>query len=216
MANSLYGIFGGTFDPIHNGHLDTVKAVQKSCSLEWVHFIPAALPPHRNQPTASAQHRAEMVALAVAEHSLFDMDDRELKRSAPSYSYDTVKSLQYEHPSRTYCLIVGIDALSGLGGWYKWRELLASIHFIVMARPGWEAPIPLPEWWQQGRASAVGTLRSHSAGKIFPVEVTPSPLSSTEIRFGISRGVDVSTMMPEPVWNYICANKLYGAQRPSD
>ena len=211
MTSSLYGIFGGTFDPVHNGHLNTVTAVQKTCNLESVHFIPAAIPPHRKQPVAPADQRARMVALAVANHSCFDMDDRELKRITPSYTYDTVESLQSENPARKYCLILGIDALAALESWYRWRELLGVIHFIVMGRPGWEAPQPLPDWWQAGLVESVNELKLYKSGKIYAVAVPPNPVSSTEIRYGISRGVDVSSMMPTPVWEYICTHNLYGA-----
>jgi nicotinate-nucleotide adenylyltransferase len=211
MTSSLYGIFGGTFDPVHNGHLNTVTAVQKSCNLEHVHFIPAGIPPHRKKPVAASNHRARMVALAVANHSGFDMDDRELKRNSPSYTYDTVESLQSENQSRKYCLILGIDALAALESWYRWRELLGAIHFIVMGRPGWKAPRPLPDWWQEALAVSVDELKLYRSGKIYAVAVPPSPVSSTEIRYGISRGVDVSSMIPAPVWEYICTHNLYGA-----
>ncbi len=211
MANPLYGIFGGTFDPVHNGHLETVTAVFDKCALERVYFIPAAIPPHRDQPDANAQQRLEMVSLAIANYPRFDVDDRELKRETPSYTYDTIKSLQTEDCSRRYCLILGIDALSGLDSWYRWRELLDSIHFIVVQRPGWEIPEPLPDWWQQGRTEFIEDLKQFESGKICLIEVEPNPVSATEIRYGIAQGIDVSTMVPHSVWDYIRTNKLYGA-----
>ena len=207
----LHGIFGGTFDPLHNGHLATATAVFAQCALERVCFIPAAVPPHRDQPDASAQQRLEMVSLAIANYPRFDVDDRELKRATPSYTYDTVKSLQAQDSARRYCLILGVDALSGLDRWHRWRELLDSIHFIVVRRPGWEIPEPLPAWWRQGRAEFIADLNRFECGKICLVEVEPNPASATEIRYGIAQGVDVSTMLPHSVWDYICANKLYGA-----
>lgn len=211
MANPLYGIFGGTFDPVHHGHLETITRVSDKCALERVYFIPAAVPPHRNQPDASAQQRLEMVSLAIADYPRFDVDDRELKRATPSYTYDTVKSLRAQDSSRRYCLILGIDSLSGLDSWYRWRELLDLVHFIVVRRPGWEIPQPLPDWWQQSRVEFIDELKQFEAGKICLVEVEPNPVSATEIRYGIAQGIDVSTMMPHSVWDYICTNKLYGA-----
>lgn len=214
MANPLYGVFGGTFDPLHNGHLETVTAVANHCALERVYFIPAAVPPHRQQPRASAQQRLEMVSLALANHSRFEVDDRELKRAtpsyAPSYAYDTVKSLQAEDSCRRYCLILGVDALLALEGWYRWQALLDSMHVIVMRRCGWEIPALLPDWWQQRHVEGIDELQQFECGKICLIEVAPNPVSATEIRYGIGQGVDVSAMMPHSVWDYICANDLYG------
>lgn len=211
MTNPLYGIFGGTFDPLHNGHLAIMTAVFDKCALEQVRLVPAAAPPHRDPPNASAQQRLEMVSLAIANYPQFDVDDRELKRETPSYTYDTVKSLQNENAARRYCLILGVDALSGLAGWHRWQELLASIHFIVVQRPGWALPQPLPDWWQQARAEVIDELTQFEAGKICLVDVEPNSVSATKIRDGIAQGVDVSTMVPHSVWDYICTNKLYGA-----
>lgn len=210
MDSPLYGIFGGTFDPVHKGHLETITTVVDKCTLERVYFIPSATPPHRAQPDASAQQRLEMVSLAIANHPRLAVDDRELKRATLSYTYDTVKSLQTEDGSRRYCLILGVDALSGLASWYRWRELLTSIHFIVVHRPGWEMPEPLPNWWRQGSTEVVEELKQFEAGKICLLEVEPNPLSATEIRYGITQGIDVSTMVTDSVWDYICTNKLYG------
>ncbi len=211
MANTLYGLFGGTFDPVHNGHLATVTRVADQCALERVYFIPAAVPPHRHQPCASAQQRLEMVLLALANHTRFEVDGCELTRPPPSYTCDTVKSLQARDACRRYCLILGVDAFLGLDGWYRWQELLDSIHFIVMCRPGWEIPASLPDWWQQRHAESIEYLQQCAGGKIYQIEVEPNPLSATKIRYGIAQGANVSTMMPHSVWNYICANKLYGA-----
>lgn len=209
MTDLLYGIFGGTFDPIHNGHLKTISAVSQRCRFECVHFIPSASPPHRNPPHATAQQRFEMVELAIAGHSGFDLDDRELKRAPPSYTYDTVKSLQSDFPDRTYCFVAGVDALFGLENWYRWDDLIDRIHFVVMQRPGWHHPETLPVWWKDRRTTRFDDLRENRAGKLYEVEVAPVPVSATEIRLGISRGMDVSNMMPTTVWDYICAHNLY-------
>ncbi len=214
MTRALYGLFGGTFDPLHNGHIETVSTVAEQCALEQICFIPAAVPPHRGQPHASAQQRLEMVALALVSlergrQTHFVVDDSELKRPAPSYTYDTVKSLQAQNVGRRYCLILGVDALLGLERWYRWQALLDSVHFIVMRRAGWEIPAPLPYWWQQRQVACIDTLKQYECGKICLIEVAPNPLSATEIRYGIAQGIDVSTMMPHSVWDYICTHNLY-------
>ena len=209
MSGTLYGIFGGTFDPIHNGHLDTVQHIADICALEEVVFVPSASPPHRNQPHASSRQRLEMVYLAIRDFPLFSVDDRELHRNPPSYTYDTVKSLVNDFPGRCFCFIIGIDALAGLESWYRWRDLFGLVHFIVMGRPGWSAPDPLPEWWVRASAENRDVLDSSHAGKILEVSVPPSTVSATEIRYGIAQGFDVGAMMPGPVWQYICQNNLY-------
>ena len=209
MNNKLYGIFGGTFDPIHNGHLETVATVFNHCKLERIRFIPAASPPHRDQPNASPQQRLEMVALAVANQPQYDVDDREHKRDSPSYSFDTIKSIQSEDPAKCYCLILGLDAMLGLESWHRWRDLLDSVHFLVMKRPGWKTPCPLPVWWKQRYTDSIENLKRDSSGRIYEVDIDPNFLSATEIRYGLAQGVNVSTMIPEPVWNYIESNKLY-------
>ncbi len=209
--NPLYGVFGGTFDPLHNGHIETVLAVCDQCALERVYFIPLATPPHRGHPHANPQQRLEMVSLALANHSRFEVDDRELKRRAPSYTYDTIQSLQAQNADKRYCLILGIDALLGISRWYRWQALLDSVHCIVIPRIGWDIPEPLPDWWQQRHVKLISDLRQHQRGKICLIEVNHNPESATEIRYGIARGIDVSTMMPPSVWDYICLNGLYGA-----
>ena len=209
MTKSLYGIFGGTFDPIHNGHLQTVASVQKQCGLKKVPFIPSASPPHRKSPGATAEQRLRMVELAIAGFPDFDLDDQELHRQPPSYTYDTIESLQTDHPNENYCFIIGVDALLELENWHNWAELLNRINFIVMARPGWYKPNPLPLWWQQGLVDSIDAFQNEPRGKIFEIEIEPNPLSATEIRYGIQNDIDVSAMIADRVWQYIDENSLY-------
>lgn len=209
-AKSLYGIFGGTFDPIHNGHLQMVSFVLKSCALKQILFIPSARPPHRGNLGANAKQRLDMAALAIAEFPQFVLDDRELNRDKPSYTFDTVESLQMEYPHRNFCLILGIDAMLHLDTWYRWDELVDSLHFVVMNRPGFNTPDPLPSWWQDRFVHSVEELKKSDAGKILTIQVEPNTVSATEIRYGISENIDVSTMMTGSVWNYINEHNLYG------
>ena len=216
MTSPLYGIFGGTFDPVHNGHIETVSGVLKSCGLACVVFIPAAVPPHRHPPAASARHRVEMVKLAIAGIAEFDLDDRETKRDSLSYTYDTVASLKADFPARKYCLILGMDAFLELESWYCWNDLRDTVHFIVMCRPGWCRPFQVPPWWHESEIVSAHEFESYQAGKILLVDVPPNPVSATEIRHGISQGIDVRPLVAEPVWEYICKNKLYTQVNPSD
>ena len=209
MIDSLYGIFGGTFDPVHNGHLQTVLEVVQKCGLERVLFVPSAIPPHKNTPHASASERLEMVRLAISSYRNFELDDRELQRDAPSYTLETIKSLNQDYPDRKFCFILGIDAMLGLENWYQWQELLSCMHFIVMQRPGWARAEDLPEWWHKRLATSLSDLKNSQGGKIFETHVKPVAVSATEIRFSIAQDIDVSGMMPEPVWEYIQKNNLY-------
>ena len=205
----LVGVFGGTFDPIHNGHLETVKAVSEACGLGRVLFIPSATPPHRDAPGATAKQRLEMVALAIADVPNFVLDDREFRRPPPSYTYHTLSSLAEEMPEHVCCFILGVDALLGIERWHRWQELLDMANFIVMERPGYASPTPLPDWWQTRKITSVDELGRRPGGQILELVIEPRAVSATEIRYGIANGVDVSAMVPGNVWHYIQENKLY-------
>ncbi len=209
MPGLIYGIFGGTFDPIHNGHLKAIAAVSQQCRFECVHIIPSASPPHRNPPYASARQRLEMVALAIAGSDGYTLDDRELKRASPSWTCDTVRSLQADYPGRKFCFVAGVDVLSGLADWYRFDDLINRVHFVVMQRPGWISPEPLPDWWQARRTTRLDDLKENRAGKFYEVEIEPVAVSATEIRSAISRGIDPGNMLPPAVWDYICTHDLY-------
>ena len=205
----LYSLFGGTFDPIHNGHLNTVLSVVQSCELEQVCFIPAGVPVHRTPPHATAEQRYHMVDLAVKAFPRLCVEDIELKRESASFTYDTVCALKKEHPERQYCFIIGIDALVNLENWYRWKDLLECMHFIVMARPGWRRPKPLPFWWQEALTPYIEVLRNTMAGHILEVMIEPCLISATQIRQSIASGNDASQWVPAPVWDYICKHNLY-------
>ena len=134
------GIFGGTFDPIHYGHLRTAFELLQALRLTEVRFMPAGNPPHRESPVANAEVRLQMVMAATEGQHGFLVDDREIRREGPSYSVDTLATLRAEHPDRSLCLIVGMDAFLGLPKWYQWREILQLSHVVVAHRPGWRAP----------------------------------------------------------------------------
>jgi len=202
---TLQGVFGGTFDPIHLGHVNTVQSVLKQTDLQSIVFIPAATPPLREQPKASAKHRLEMVRIATERKPNFLVDDRELKRNSPSYTIDTIASLQLENPNYRYSVILGLDAMLGLTTWYRWQELLERVHFIVMKRPGWS----LPYWYRDRKVEAFDELTKTRVGKIYFIDIKPIDLSATYIRARIHRGEDVSKLLPEGILHYIKEKKLY-------
>ncbi|MXZ80295.1 MAG: nicotinate-nucleotide adenylyltransferase [Gammaproteobacteria bacterium] len=209
MSHALHGLFGGTFDPVHNGHLETVLSVVRTCRLEDVCCIPAGTPAHRRRPQAESVHRHRMLDLAIRDHPQLYVSDIELRRPAHSYSYDTVSELKATHPERIFCFILGMDAMAGLESWHRWRELLDSVHFIVMTRPGAAVPTPLPDWWRAARAESAEALRRTSAGRIHMADVAPCLISSSDIRQRLAEKKDISRLVPAAVSEYIRNHRLY-------
>src|SRR5204863_186003 len=130
------GIFGGTFDPIHYGHLRTAFELWQTLKLAEVRFMPSGNPPHRVRTLADAALRVQMVRVAVADQPAFIVDDREVRRAGASYTFDTLTELRRENPERSLCLLLGMDAFLGLPSWHRWRELFELAHVVVAHRPG--------------------------------------------------------------------------------
>jgi nicotinate-nucleotide adenylyltransferase len=205
------GIFGGTFDPIHYGHLRTAFELLQALRLTEVRFMPAGNPPHREPPVATAEQRLAMVKAATEGQPGFLVDDREMRRDGPSYSVDTLASLRAENPDRSLCLIVGMDAFLSLPKWYQWRELLQLAHVVVAHRPGWRAPGmgPLGELLVDRGTGRIGDLHEARAGCIYIHAVTQLEISSTEVRDLISAGRDPRFLMPDSVRKVIHDSGVY-------
>jgi len=205
------GIFGGTFDPIHLGHLRTAFELWQGLRLTEVHFVPANTPPGRDQPLADASLRLAMVKAAVADQPGFVVDDRELRRSGVSYSVDTLSELRSEHPGRSLCLLLGMDAFLGLPNWHRWRELFDLAHIVVAHRPGWKAPTkgPLGEVMVDRGTGAVRELHEKPAGRIYVQSVTQLEISSTELRQLINAGRDPRYLVPDEVRTIILDSGCY-------
>jgi nicotinate-nucleotide adenylyltransferase len=208
---SPIGIFGGTFDPIHYGHLRTALELLQSLRLGEMRFMPAGNPPHRDLTIASAEMRLNMVRGAIAGQPGFTLDDREVRREGPSYSVDTLTELRGEHRDRSLCLIVGIDAFLGLPKWYQWREILQLAHLIVAHRPGWRAPSmgPLGELLVDRGTGRINDLHESLAGCIYIHAGTQLEISSTEVRKLIAAGRDPRYLMPDPVRAIIEETQCY-------
>jgi nicotinate-nucleotide adenylyltransferase len=208
------GLFGGTFDPLHYGHLRTAFELWQALKLAEVRFMPTGSPPHREQPLAPAQLRLEMVKAAVADQPAFVVDDREVRRTGVSYSVDTLTELRAEYPQRSLCLLLGMDAFLGLPNWHRWRELLDLAHIIVAHRPGWRAPTmgPLGEVMVDRGTGSVRDLHEQRAGRIYVHAVTQLEISSTELRQLISQGRDPRYIVPEEVRRIIRETRCYAAE----
>lgn len=213
--DSFCGIFGGTFDPLHHGHITPVIAAARIAGLAKVVYIPAATPPHRARPVASAAHRLAMVKLALAEVDAGDVeltvDDIELNRRGPSYTIDTVRELQQRDARAGYALLLGLDALLGFEAWHRWAELQRAIHIIAIARPGWRAPASPPAWWRDAQVNSAAELRDARAGKIFTVETTGVNISASAVRERLRAGDadGYRDCLPSGVVDYIREHNLY-------
>lgn len=212
MMNPI-GVFGGTFDPIHYGHLRTAFELLKSLSLSEVRFIPCGIPPHREMPVADAATRLAMVRAATEGQPGFNVDDREMRRDGPSYSVDTLLSLRSEYPHRSLCLIIGMDAFLGLPSWRHWRELMQLAHVLVAHRPGWKTPLtgPLAELMVDSGTGSIHDLHEYRAGRIYIHAVTQLEISSTALRDIVASGRDPRYLMPESVRDLIIKSGCYRA-----
>jgi nicotinate-nucleotide adenylyltransferase len=211
---SPIGIFGGTFDPIHYGHLRTAFEMLQALRFAEVRFIPSGDPPHRGKTFASADLRLEMAAAATHREPQFVVDDRELRREGPSYTVDTLASIRQEHPDAALGLILGMDAFLGLCGWHRWEEILDLAHIVVAHRPGWRAPDigPLGDLISEHGTHRVDDLHEQSAGCIHIHSVTQLEISSTEIRELVSAGRDPRFLMPDVVRDVIMKSSCYAKQ----
>ena len=205
------GVFGGTFDPIHYGHLRSAFEMRQALRLEEVRFIPCGDPPHRDATLAGAALRFRMVQVAIAGQEGFVSDDRELRRDGPSYSIDTLTDLRAEFPMRSLGLILGMDAFLGLPKWHRWDEILDTAHIVVAHRPGWRAPDigPLGELIAEHGTHRVDDLHEATHGHIHIHAVTQLEIASTEIRELVANGRDPRFLMPDAVRDVIEETGVY-------
>ncbi len=204
----MIGIFGGTFDPVHYGHLRAALEVKEIFGLAEVRLTPSATPPHRAQPAATAQMRLQMLKLAVTKHPGLTVDSRELDRGGPSYMVDTLKSLRQEFPNEPLLLFIGSDAFNHLARWHQWQQLFSYAHIVVMTRPGFTAQA-LDDFFTGRLASGQQELAQTVAGKLFFQAVTQLDISATAIRNMIAEQHNPGFLLPDAVITYIKQNGLY-------
>lgn len=210
------GLLGGTFNPIHYGHLRTAQELADALGFDEVRFIPSANPPHRTTPEVSAEHRAAMVQLAIADNPLFKLDMRELARTGASYMIDTLISLRDELGEHAVlCLIMGSDAFVKLDTWHHWQKLLDYCHIILVQRPNIAPDQPklsveLTRLLHDHYTENVDDLTEKTNGHIHMQKVTPLEISATRIRESLKAGHSVRYLMPDNVIAYIATHKLYG------
>ena len=210
-------LLGGTFDPVHYGHLHFADDVRTALALPEVRLVPAADPPHRPPPHASARDRVAMLERAVHEFPGLVVDTREIDRGGKSYTVDTLAALRAERPRTPLLLLLGMDQFRSLSAWHRWQTLFDLAHVVVVQRPGIAPDAGVPEalahTWQTRRIVDPQGLRSRIAGSIYLQPIAPQPISSTAIRSALVRGgaesVEIAGLLPSAVLAYIEANGLY-------
>jgi nicotinate-nucleotide adenylyltransferase len=209
MISKLIGVFGGTFDPVHNGHTKIIQNLLELIPLDEIKVIPNGQPPHRTS-VCSNNDRLEMVNLAFKGINQISVDEREIQREGPSYAIHTAEEILEEYHQDNIIWIMGSDAFSEIDTWFEWEDFLNIINILVMARPGYEID----------STSMAGTLilerqtsniddLSHGAGKILIVDIDPINISSTQVRSNLAAGETVNELILEDVSDYIDSGKLY-------
>ncbi|MGD8265188.1 MAG: nicotinate-nucleotide adenylyltransferase [Chromatiales bacterium] len=206
----MIGVFGGTFDPVHNGHLRTALDVQEALGIRRIHFVPLKEAVHRDQPGTPAELRCALVQAAVADQPGFIMDNRELHREGPSRSYHTLESFRREYPDEPLCFLMGGDAFNGYLQWHRPLEILELAHLVVMQRPDASRPGgELAALLDRRQTCEAGDLHASPAGRIFLQPVTQLDISASDIRQRIAVGRSARFLVPEQVLGIIQQLRLY-------
>lgn len=211
--SSLQALFGGTFDPVHYGHLKPVEILTNLIGLQRVIIMPNSVPPHRPQPEATSEQRKHMLELAIADKPLFQLDERELRRDTPSYTSQTLQEWRAERgPTQPLGFIIGQDSLLNFPSWHQYETILQNSHLIVCRRPGY--PLTMKEeqhqeWLDTHLTNNVEDLHTLPAGKIYLAETPWFDISATLIRERLQQDLSCDDLLPAPVLNYIRQQGLY-------
>lgn len=211
----VIGILGGTFDPVHCGHLRLALEMREQLFLESVRLIPAAHPPHREPPQASSETRLRMLAAAVKGVAGLCVDARELARGGRSYTVDTLRSLRQSFPEHALCLILGMDAFSGLDRWHRWRELLELAHIAVARRPGASLPSDgeVAALLAKCLAADPQHLGERSAGYLVLRDIPALNISATRVRTLLAQGQSARCLVPDSVLEIITNDRIYADEK---
>lgn len=194
------GVVGGTFDPMHNGHIAAAEAAVECAELDEVVFVPTGTPPHRPPAVASAEQRIEMCRLAIADDPRFAVSDVEVKRGGPSYTVDTLLALRGANPHAELFLVLGWDAAALFRSWHRPQEVIALAPIVVVTRPGRRAP--------DSKDLAAAGLQP---GRVILCERSTPAVSASQIREAVREGRDISGLVPEAVARFIASAHIYGA-----
>ncbi|MBI2295628.1 MAG: nicotinate-nucleotide adenylyltransferase [Betaproteobacteria bacterium] len=217
MSTAPIGVLGGTFDPVHYGHLRLAEEMGEALRLDEVRLLPSGTPPHRSAPEAPAEHRLAMARLATAGNARFRVDEREVRRAGPGYMFDTLSELRAETgAARPLALLLGADAFLEFAAWHRWHELFNLAHVVVAHRPGFPVerwaermPQPLAREYSARRMQQPLAIHLSPARGIVVVPFTALDISATAIRDMLRAGKSVRYLLPEAVLDYIRSHRLY-------
>ncbi len=212
------GIFGGTFDPVHSGHLRVIVEIIENFDLDKLRVIPCGTPPIKSAAIATPAQRINMLRLAVSNQQNVIIDDIETHRNGPSYTVDTLTEIKEKYPQSPLYLILGTDAFLGLNRWHRWHDILSLAHIIIIHRPGWNINAaesttrPCEEIITMLNSNLVSdklTLQQNPTGNIMLFPIRKLDISSSAIRKLIKSGKSPRYLLPQDVLNFITAEQLY-------
>lgn len=212
VSNMSVALLGGTFNPIHFGHLNLANCLVDYLHVESVRMIPCAIPPHRETPSVSAEKRLAMLQLAIDDHPLLTSDDLELRKSTPNYSIETVQQIRQQVGEETplfFC--IGMDSLLTIDSWHHWQQLLDYCHLAICPRPGYKLPIKghLAEWIEQNLCDDIERVKTLAQGCLHLCKIPLKDISSTAIRDSIKCAQSIDHLTPKSVVNFITKHSLY-------
>jgi nicotinate-nucleotide adenylyltransferase len=210
-SNFSLGILGGTFDPIHLGHLHLASVVKEKIGLNEVRFLPNFQPLLREQPLANAQHRFAMVELALADYKDFHADNTEILREGFSYTFDTLVEIRKKYPQHSLSFIMAADQFVQFHHWHRWQEITELCHLIIATRKGYSMTLSpeLEQFTKLHATESVTDLQNKLHGAIYFIDIEPLAISATAIRQHIKAGIYPEQALPKSVWEYIRQHQLY-------
>ncbi|ORU91975.1 MAG: nicotinate-nicotinamide nucleotide adenylyltransferase [Cycloclasticus sp. symbiont of Bathymodiolus heckerae] len=211
MSAAFIGIYGGTFDPVHLGHVSAARDIQEKLSLDTVQMVLSANPPHRKKPVLSSEDRFKLLTLALNEETGLQADDCEMQRQGPSYMVDTLRYYRQQKPKASLVLILGMEAFNGLQSWHEWENIIGLAHIVVTDRAGFDNVLKpaLKEYVTPYLTDDKAQLKKLTHGKICYQPVDSVAVSATDIRQQIAEGKSVQHMLAESCWKMIQQQKFY-------
>lgn len=211
QSKRAIGVLGGTFDPIHFGHLRLALELHQAFDLDHIRIIPCSQPVHRKQPIASPDERLAMVRRAVIDEPALKIDDCEIRRKGPSYTIDTLLELRKKNPHTSFCILIGIDAFLGFTSWHRWQDILDHAHLIVAHRPNYHLPHTgvVAKLIRERLVEDATLLHKKPGGCIFLHPITSLEISATDIRKQIAMGKNPRYLLPDNVYEYVEKHGIY-------
>ena len=207
----MIAIFGGTFDPVHLGHINMAQQCVNAFNLDTLYFMPCALPAHKAAPGISTQHRINMLNAAIAPYPHFKLDLRELNRTGPSYSLLSLQELRKEHPTTPILFLIGMDSFNNLDKWFEWQAITQLCHIVVYQRPAQHRTVngELKSYMQHANVDEAATLKQSLAGKLYFLPGEMLDAASSTIRKQLKISNKKNELLPDAVSHYIQMHQLY-------